>query len=495
MSHCDSLLIGIDLGTSNGKVACYDLDGNLHAIATRPIKTFFPRPGWFEQQPEDWLLALELSLIEVISQLGKKSELIKGISISNYGPGLVLVKDGKAIAPCPTWQDERSWDQGQRLMDEVGLDWIGFGVPQTGFPAKILWFIENNPKLISETEYIYDVKAFLIHWLTGIAATDPSSGSGSNGWHGPAFEFCGWPIERLPEIKGSTDLVSKLRDDLAEKVGLPKSVPVFTGLNDGASSTVGSGVVQLGESIITLATNGVVRVVIPERLESRLLMDNSFFSWPFVDDLWICGGSTLSGAGSLQWLANLIGIQNEVDAYSKILEEASHIPLGSKGVLFLPYLSGRGSPSMDPKLRGGFLHLGLEHGNAELIRALLEGISFALKEIFLQMKTLNLKVDSVHLTGGGARSSLWQQILSDVLETKIIHSGGDSTLGCAIVAAVGLGLYPNFKSAVENMVHPISTIIPDASRSIAYEQVFQYFQQTRDVLAKIPYPRWNWEDS
>jgi xylulokinase len=489
MSQNKPLFVGLDLGTSNAKVACYDLDGNLHARASHAIPTKYPAPGFYEQNPREWISGLIRCLKLVTSQLGSKSSHIRGLSLSNFGPGLVMISDGQAIAPCPTWQDERCWDQGQRLIQEVGPGWIGFGVPQTGFPARVLYALENQPDLAAKTEKMYDIKAFLVEWLTGKGVTDPSSGPGANGWHQETFEFIGWPIEKLPPVKQSTERVGLIREELAVQTGLPKNLQVFTGLNDGAAATAGSGVINLGDCIITMATNGVVRLVIPEKIKNEILLERAMFSWPFIDGLWICGGSTLSGAGSLQWFADLFDIPNTIDAYHGLLEEAACVPPGSRGVVFLPYLSGRGTPDVDTKIRGGFLHLGLEHNRGEMLRALLEGISFAIAEIFFELQGFAQAPFSVRITGGGARSELWQQIISDVLNSPITHAGGDATLGCAMVAAVGLNYYPSFAEAANHMVNPISSVAPDQHRSNEYREIFNYFSKTRNALSKAPHPR------
>jgi len=488
MSFAFPLLLGIDLGTTNGKVACYDLHGHLIAKASQPLKTFFPQPGFFEQNPEDWIISLEKAIKEVILGVGKNAKEICGISLSNWGPGLVIMGGGKPIAPCPTWQDKRCWDQGQNLIENIGKDWIGLGVPQTGFDARVLWALEKKEKLISKTDYLFDVKGFLTHWLTGFASTDPSSGPGSSDWNKKAFEYIGWPVEKLPSIKKSTDFAGCVKDDLAIRLGLPLKTPVFTGLNDGAAATLGSGVINSGNSIITLATNGVVRIVIPNRPNNNILLNHSLFSWPYIDDLWICGGQTLSGAGSLNWFANITGIRNDAEAFSNLLVEASESPLGSNGIIFLPYLSGRGTPNLDPNLRGGFLHLSLEHERADMTRAVLEGISYAIMEIFDDIESLGYSITSVNLTGGGSQSILWQQILSDMLEKKVSNAGEDATLGCAIVTAVGLGLYPNFLTATQNMVHENSISIPNPTHVRAYKQLKKYFYESRNAITNLHLP-------
>lgn len=490
----DPLLIGIDLGTTNGKAACYDLHGQLQASAARGYPTHYPQPGCYEQQPADWLAALEEALSEVVAALGPRVDRVAGLSLSNFGPGLVMVdQDGAPLAPSPTWQDERCAPQGQRLIDAVGLEWIGMGVPLTAFPARVLWALEEQPGLAAQAEQMLDIKGFLMRWLTGTAVTDLSSGPGAAEWYAPAFEFAGWPVERLSRVMRAAERAGELREDVARRTGLPPGLPVFAGINDGAAATLGSGVVAAGQSIITLATNGVARLVVREQLDRRLLLDRLLFSWPYLDSLWLLGGFTRSGAGSLQWLADLLSVPRDQVAYDALLDEASGVPPGSRGVVFLPYLSGRGTPLTDAERRGGFLHVGLAHGRAELVRALLEGVTFALAEIYAEFKRLGFETGSLHLTGGGARSALWRQIIADVLRCPVTYAGGDATLGSAMVAAVGLGLHPDFASAAEAMVRSLAYSEPDAARAAVYDGVFDYFSQTRDALLESPHPRWDWQ--
>jgi xylulokinase len=486
----DPLFIGIDLGTTNGKVACYDRQGHLLASAMHGYETHFPEPGWYEQNPADWLNALEQGLSEAASILGARRSHVAGLAVSNFGPGLVMVdQDGAPLAPCPTWQDKRCEPQGQRLLDAVGTDWIGLGTPLGAFPAKVLWAIENQPELAAQAVQMLDIKGYLMRWLTGSAATDPSSGPGSGAWYAPAFEAAGWPVERLSRVVRPTSTAGGLRTELARRIGLPSGLPVFAGINDGAAATLGSGVVRLGQSIITLATNGVARLVIQKRLAVSTILNSFMFSWPYIDDLWLCGGFTLSGAGSLQWLADLFGIPRDPEAYDALLAEAADVPPGSRGVVFVPYLLGRGTPHADPDRRGGFVHVGLTHGRAELARAVLEGITFALAEIYGAFAALGFEVQDIRLTGGGARSPLWRQIIADVLKRPVVMAGGDSTLGSAIVTAVGLGVYRDFTTATAEMVHPLAEAEPRAEQSALYDQIIGYFIQTRDALMQSPLPR------
>jgi xylulokinase len=485
----DPLLIGIDLGTTNGKVACYDARGERLAEAARGYPTHYPRPGLVEQNPADWRAALESALAEVAGALGERAADVVGISLSNFGPGLVAVDAaGDPLAPCPTWQDERAQPQGRRLIDAVGTDWIGLGSPLTGFPARLMWFVEEQPDLAARADQLLDIKGFLLRWLTARAATDPSSGPGAEGWFGPAFEFAGWPVERLATVVPSTEQAGALRAEIAGRVGLPAGTPIFAGTNDGAAATLGSGVIALGDGVITLGTNGVVRVVIPHRLPPDALLTRHMFSWPYMSGRWIGGGFTFSGAGSLQWLADLFGIPRDRSAYDALLAEASSVPPGSRGVSFLPYLAGRGTPEADPALRGGFVGVGLAHGRPELTRAVLEGVTFALAEIIDAFERLGLDAHHIRVTGGGARSPLWRQIVADVLNRPVSRAGGDSTLGGAVIAAVGSGLYPDLDTATGAMVRTLSHEEPNPATAAAYEDIRAFFTQTRDAMLAAPRP-------
>jgi sugar (pentulose or hexulose) kinase len=279
-------------------------------------------------------------------------------------------------------------------------------------------------------------------------------------------------------------LAGNLRPDLARRVGLQPGLPVFGGVNDGAAATIGCGAVSLRDSVITLATNGACRLIIPKKMDPQILLNRSMFSWPLVEGRWICGGFTRSGAGSLQWLADQFGLPRESSAYDALLSEAEEIPPGSHGVLFLPYLSGRGTPLADSALRGGSLNLSLEHGRRELARAVLEGLAYAMREIYAEFKRLGLEIGILRITGGGSRSRLWRQILADVLDRPVIRTGGDATLGDAMAAAVGLGLYTDFGSAAARMVAAGERL--DPRQVEVYDRLFDAFVQTRDRAAAMP---------
>jgi xylulokinase len=479
----DPLFLGIDLGTTNGKVACWDVSGKLQVEAHRQYPTYYLAPGRVEQDPADWIQILIECLHEVAARLGESKKYIEGIALSTFGPGLVLSDDdGHPLLRCPTWQDDRCKGHGERLIREVGKAWIGLGAPLTGFPARVLWAVEEVPELAMNAQKFLDIKGFIMLWLTGQAVTDPSSGPGRLEWFDPALDVCGVSTDRLARVIPATASAGVLRDELAKYLNLPVGIPVYAGLNDGASATVGSGVTRPGQGIVTLATNGVARVVVSRRLDSEVIFQRHLFSWPFVEDRWICGGFTYSGAGSLQWFIKMMGFPDQEASYKQLLREADAVPIGSKGIFFLPYLAGRGTPEADPNLRGGFLGLRIDHERAELTRSILEGLSYSLREVYEEFIRQGISVESIHLTGGGARSSLWRQIIADLMNQPVIWAGGDSTLGCAIIAAIGSGIYCDLDTACEEMVHTHSEASPKIENAQAYEDLFKSFQNSRDAL-------------
>jgi xylulokinase len=483
----DPLLIGMDLGTTNGKVACYDLSGCCYAEAKHGYSTRFPQQGWAEQDPKDWIDALGLGLQEVAFELGQRVEDVVGLSLSAFGPGIVLVdKDGYPLAPCPTWQDVRCFPYGERLLNAVGPNWIGHGAPLAAFPAKLLWVKDEFPQIQARAAFVTPIKGFLLHWLTGKVVTDPSSGPGAMNWWLPAIEYVGWDVNQLPEILGFTDMVGGLRRSIAQNVGLKAGLPVFTGLNDGASATLGSGAVRLGDCVITIATSGVVRVLLPDRVDPEIVLKHFLFTWPYVESLWVGGGFTYSAASSLQWLADQFGIPRDPVSYSALLAEAESVPIGSRGILFLPYIAGRGTPNPDPDLRGSFLHLSIDHGQAEMVRSVLEGVAFALREIFDAFTNLGFVIRRILVTGGGAQSALWRQIIVDVLNQRASRAEGDSTLGNAMVVAVGQGYYQDFSSAADRMVtqHPSDKSNTDAFTH--YERLYRIFTENREAVSNTP---------
>lgn len=457
----EALFLGLDLGTTNAKAAAYDGRGMVVGTGVAAYPTSYPQPGWAEQRPADWLTALTIATRQLLVMLGERKADLVAVGLSAHGPGVVLVDAAgqPLLATSPTWQDTRCLAQGQWLIDTVGLGWAGQGMPENSFPPKLCWIVEHYPTAAAQARYALGVKDFIAHWLTGEFATEPTSTGGGQAWWEPVFAACDWSSARLPPIVPSTTVNGRVRRAVAESLGLPHALPVVIGLGDGAAATLSMGVLQPGEMVLTLATAGVIRTVLAQPLAPHLRLAHNLFYWPYVDEQWIAGGQLKAAASALEWFARSHG-ETSLDT---LLAAAEQSPPGSRGVTFLPYLMGRGSPDPNPAATGAFLGLTLNSQRGDLTRAVLEGVAFEFRGLFDELLLLGQPCAELRISGGGARSVLWRQILANVLARPLTYYTADSTLGAATVAAVGCGYYGKLAEAVAAMVHPgeITAVVPD----------------------------------
>ena len=478
------LLLGLDLGTTNAKVAAYDLAGGLAAAASVGYPTLFPHPGWAEQRPHDWTRALMTATRQMVGKLGGRASEIVGVALASQGPGLVLVDGNGAVLndTSTTWQDERSSLQGRWLYERVGAAWPGMGGPFTNFLARLCWAIETYPEAAARAAYALGIKDYIVYWLTGEFATEPTSGSGGPHWPADVCAVLGWGSERLPRVASPTEVVGRLRPAIAREMGLSGPLPLVIGVNDGAAATLATGAMSIGDATITLSTSGVFRLVMADAVSAELRLEHNLFNWPYLPpDLWIAGGSTKTGAQSLQWLAEVLGGPEPVPV-AELLAEASLVESGSSGVTFLPYLLGRGSPHRDADRTAAFVGMRLSTSRGALTRAVLEGAAFALRDIRDDLARVGYAPRPVRLSGGGGQSPLWRQILADVLEQPLTYFISDSTLGSAMIAAVGLGLHTDLNSAAAAMSKVSARHEPNADSSSSYAEAYAAFRRARDAL-------------
>ncbi len=478
MAMYDPLLLGLDLGTTNAKAAAYDLQGKLVAIGTAAYPTHYPRPGWAEQRPGDWITALTAATRMLRTALGPRIHDLVAMALSAHGPGVVLV-DGQGaplLETSPTWQDARCLAQGQWLIDQVGLGWAGQGMPDNSFPPKLRWIIEHHPDAVKAARYALGIKDFLVHWLTGEFATEPTTTAGAAAWWSPVFAACDWPLARLPRILPSTAVVGHVRAPVAETLGLPAGLPVVMGINDGAAATLSMGANEVGDVVLTLATAGVIRAVLAAPLAPQVRLAHNLFCWPYVGEQWLAGGQLKAATSALDWFAQSHSDQATLDA---LLEEAAQSPAGSQGVIFFPYLMGRGSPHPDPTATGAFLGLTMNTDRGDLARAVLESVAYEFRTLLDELVALGHPCAALRISGGGTRSPLWRQILADVLARPLVYYPADSTLGAAMIAAVGCGHHDSLAAAITQMVHCAEVTQPLPSSVVYYAEAYTDYQYWR----------------
>jgi xylulokinase len=484
----DPLVVGLDVGTTRVKCAVFATDGMMVAEAVCDYPTFYPHAGWAEQSPADWQSAITKTMKEVLAVLGARADRIAALGLSCHAPSLVPVDaDGAPVlARVPIWQDERSAGQAKALIQDIGCDWVGLGMPYAAFAAKLKWFTETHPDLARATRFAFGTKSYLAHWLTGRPTTDPSSEAGNRDELSEVCRACGWTLEQLPSLMAPTDVIGTLRAELADEIGLVRPVPVVIGLNDGGSSVLGSGAINAGDGVVALGTNGVIFVVADGPVAADLRLARAVFCWPYVDGAWITGGQTKTGGSSLQWLLGVLhhGPTGPRD-FEAVLSEAADVPPGCQGAVFLPFLMGQGTPRDNPSATAAFAGLTMLTTRAHLARAVLEGVAFTLRDVLEELKRLRVDTRRLNITGGGATSGLWRRVVADALDVPLRYNQGDSCLGAAILASVGVGLHADIPSACAAMCPPAEVLYPGPEAAAVYRRVYRDYGALREAISAL----------
>ena len=482
----DSLIVGLDLGTTLCKAVAFQMDGSQCALSQQTVRTFRPMSGEAEQDPNEWTEHIVSVLADLVTQLGNEARRISVIGVSAHGPSLILTDEHfSPLGHCTIWQDQRAAHLCGELLDKAGAGWVGLGMPESSFGIQLYWALKNQPTRLQEARHIFDTKGFILATLTGTAVDEPSSSPGGKEWNRQLFEILGVDTNKLPDTVESDSLAGYLRREVCERTGLPLGLPVIAGLNDGASATLGAGLLEVGQGIVSLSTNGVMRTTISQRLPGETLVQRSMFCYSYVEGMFVTGGTTKCGGDSVRWFIEtfMAGYPLEEKAlFDLIAEDAAKSPMGANSVVFMPYLVGTGSPNSREGSQGAFLNLGRHNKRSDLTRALLEGTAFALRDIAESFNEMELLWDNLRFTGGGSKNTVWRQIVADVLGQPLDGVRSDSTLGAAIIAAVGIGLYPSPHDAVEAMVHKTFHTEPDDTSMDFYDQEYQRFRRIRPLL-------------
>ena len=494
-------LLGIDIGTSGSKALLIDERGSLVASATFDYPMFTPRPLWAEQNPQDWWVATVSAIRKVLQDGGIKGEQVVGVGLTGQMHGLVLLdENGEVLRPCIMWNDQRTGPQCAQLTDKIGektlLQWIANPV-LPGFTApKIVWVRENEPEVYARTAHVLLPKDYVRYRLTGEYATEVSDASGTalldvrnRRWSIEMMGALEIPMEWLPACFESPVLSTQISAWAAEETGLRAGTPVVGGGGDQAAQAVGSGVVRQGITSVTLGTSGVVFAALEGFLlepEGRL---HAFCH--AVPGQWHQMGVMLSAAGSLRWFRDALG-QEEIaqaessgaDVYDILTQEADRAPAGSEGLVFLPYLSGERTPYADPDARGVFFGLTLRHGKEHMVRSVLEGVTYGLRDSLELMRAMGLEITQVRASGGGARSALWRQILADVFDVEIVLTNvtEGAAFGAALLAGVGTGLYRDVAEACDTVIKLTDRVEPGPNRAV-YADYYPIYRELYPALA------------
>ena len=484
--------LGIDSSTTATKSLLIDEAGMVIGVASSEYPYETPHPLWSEQEPSLWWTATKESIKKVIAESGVDAKEIKGIGLTGQMHGLVLLDEkNKVLRPAILWNDQRTGDQCDAIRSKIGrekLIQITGNDALTGFTApKILWVQDVEPELWKKTRHILLPKDYVRYKLTGVLACDRAGGAGTilfdlakRNWSPEVLSALDIPAEYLPPTYEGTDETGKLTDAVADELGLPKGIPVFGGGGDQAASAVGTGAVRAGIVSLSLGTSGVVFATTDgPSVEPEGRLHAFCHSAP---GKWHLMGVMLSAGGSLRWHRDTFKPGTD---YDTLLAPVAEVPPGSDGLFFLPYLTGERTPHPDPLARGAFVGLTVRHGFPHLTRAVLEGVSFGLRDSFELMKNTGLEnINQVRVTGGGARSPIWHQILADVFNAEIVtvNTTEGAAYGAALLAATGAGIYDSVESACDATIQITGSTDPGIDSTI-YDDIYPLYRGLYPALS------------
>lgn len=487
-----SFFIGIDSSTTATKALLMNERGDVLGVASSEYTYETPHPLWSEQDPSLWWRGTVQSIREVLQKTGLDANHVKGIGLTGQMHGLVLLDDdGEVLRPAILWNDQRTAAQCDAIRLKLGrenLIRITGNDALTGFTApKILWVQEHEPEIWKRARHILLPKDYVRYKMTGAFGMDKADGAGTilfdlaqRDWSAEVSSALEIPAEYLPPTFEGTDVTGGLTSSAAKELGLPAGIPVFGGGGDQAASAVGTGAVRAGVVSISLGTSGVVFAATDSPViepDGRL---HAFCH--SVPGKWHLMGVMLSAAGSLRWHRDTFAPGTDFDS---LLEPAAQIPAGSDGLLFLPYLTGERTPHPDPLARGAFIGLTVRHSLPHLTRSVLEGVSFGLRDSFELMKGAGLEnISQVRVTGGGARSPLWRQILADVLKAEVVtvNTTEGAAYGAALLAATGSGVFRSVESACDTSVKITGSTSPNPAQVDIYQKYYEVYRELYPAL-------------
>ncbi|WP_039653479.1 xylulokinase [Clostridium tyrobutyricum] len=488
-------VLGIDIGTSGTKTALFDENGKTISSSLNEYKLYQPRIGWAEQDPQDWWKAVILGIRTVLSESGIIPEKIKAIGLSGQMHGLVMLdKQLRILRPSIIWCDQRTNEECIDITEIVGkqrLIEITANPALTGFTAsKIIWVKKHEPEIYEKAYKILLPKDYIRFMLTGEFATEVSDASGmqlldiaKRNWSSEMLSKLQIDVNLLGKVYESQEITGKINKYAAELTGLKEDTLVVGGAGDQAAGAIGNGIVKSGMVSSTIGTSRVVFAYTDKAVIDRKGRVHTFCY--AIPNTWHVMGVTQSAGLSLKWFrdnfcnyekesANLIG----TDIYEFLNKEASMSKPGCEGLIYLPYLMGERTPHLDPLARGVFFGLTSRHKKNDMLRAIMEGVGYSLKDCMDVINEMGINSNQVRASGGGGKSHLWRQIQADMFNTEVttVNSNEGPSLGAAILALVGIGQYSSVREACDNIIYNISSQKPIYDNSILYNRYHSIYK-------------------
>ncbi len=490
-------LLGIDIGTSGTKTLVCDEDGKVLATATAEHPISSPKPGWSEQDPRDWWTAACAATKAVLKKGKVKGSDVGGIGLSGQMHGSVFLGDGdRPLRPALLWNDQRTAEQCAEIESKAGgrerLIELVANPALTGFTApKILWVRQHEPKVYARTKHILLPKDYIRLCMAGEYATEVSDASGTllldvanRKWSDELLGILDIDKSLMPSMHESHEVTGTLTAPGAKALGLAQGIPVVGGGGDQAAGAVGNGIVTSGIVSATLGTSGVIFA--HSDAPTRDPNGRVHTMCHAVEGKWCVFGCMLSAGGSFQWFRNQLGQdevarakKKKVDPYELLIAGAQRAPGGAEGLFFLPYLTGERCPYPDPRARGGWIGLTARTTRDMMIRALLEGVTFGMRDALEIMREMGIPITQVRASGGGARSDFWRQLQADIYNQPVVltNAAEGPAYGVALLAGVGTGVWKSIQEACRACIKQTTKIMPNKKRAAIYDRHYTTYHK------------------
>ena len=487
------MLLGMDVGTGGTRAVLVDHHGRVAASAAVEHAPFrSPHPGWAEQDPEDWWRAAQVAIREVLAEAG--SPPIEGVGLTGQMHGAVMLDaEGEVLRPSLIWCDQRTDEECDWLHAKIGRERL---IELTANPAlpnftltKLLWVRKHEPEVFARIAHVLCPKDYVRYRLTGTYAMDVQEASGTllldvahRRWSSEVARIAGIPQSWLPELFESQEVCATISEGGAGDTGLKAGTPVVAGAGDQGAGAVGMGILAPGSVSATIGTSGVVFAATAAPTRDPLGRLHTFCH--AVPGRWHVMGVTQAAGLSLRWLRDTIAPDED---YGTLTAGAAEVPAGSDGLLWTPYLLGERTPHLDSTARAAFVGLTAGHTQAHLVRAVLEGVAYSLKDTFTLFAELGIPVKGVRLGGGGARGLLWREIQAAVYsytaDVLVAEEGG--AFGAALLAGVGAGVWPDLEAACGQAIEVAQRIEPDAKAVQRYSKGYEAYRKVYPALKGI----------
>lgn len=489
------------MGTTAAKAALFTVEGKLQALGQAEYPLHHLQPGWVEQDPEDWWRAVCLATRQALGSIANGAARVAGVAVSSQAPTLLpLDRAGKPLRAAMIWMDRRAEAEAAKLDEHAGPGqiWrITGNRPDAFYVApKLRWLKNHEPALLERTHRFVQANGYINYCLTGEFGLDTAHAGllqlrnySTGEWSAPLCEACGVEPSQFPEVKPAHSTQGQVTAEAAEATGLRAGTPVMAGTVDSAAAALETGAVEPGVAAEMTGTSTVL--IIPN---DGSVTEQALIAMPHaIDGIYLLLGAMVASGASLRWFRDKLGhaemeaaARHNLDAFDLLAQQAAAIPLGSQGVVFLPYMMGERSPLWHTNARGVFFGLSLATPKGALVRAILEGTAFALLHNAEVAGRAGIHITELRSVGGGTRSALWNQIKADVLGIPILlpEASVGASFGDAILAGMGLGLYPDVQRVLANMVKIKTRYEPNPENHSRYQAVYKIYRNLYEHLRK-----------